>query len=193
MATPEAGLNVIKNDALVPLPGTMDLREEAYPVVLRYDAQRLLIGTRTKGLFLYDGASLQPFHTEFDSLIVSSQLYRGTVLPNSTYAFSTTTSGLLIIDHMGRRVRHVTKANGLPSDTVYNVMRDREGALWVGLVNGVVRVETPSPLLYFNEGAVGGGIQNIKRINGRLYAGLQSAPPTWSPRRRMAVSRRASR
>ena len=49
---PESGLNVLEHDTLRPLPGTERLANEPFPVVLRYDAKRL-IGTRNDGLFLY--------------------------------------------------------------------------------------------------------------------------------------------
>ena len=32
--------------------------EEAYPIVIPYDDTRLLMGTRSDGLFLYDGARM---------------------------------------------------------------------------------------------------------------------------------------
>ena len=49
---PESGLNVLEHDTLRPLPGTERLANEPFPVVLRYDAKRLLIGTRNDGAVL---------------------------------------------------------------------------------------------------------------------------------------------
>ena len=62
-------------------------------------------------------------------------------------------------------------------------MRDREGALWLGLDNGVTRVETPSPMSYFNQSD---GLASTAffagRIDGRLYVGLQSGAASLVPK-----------
>ena len=48
--TPEAGLNVLEGNTLRPLPGTASLGNEPFPILLRYDDRRLLVGTRENGL-----------------------------------------------------------------------------------------------------------------------------------------------
>ena len=63
---PETGLNVLDGDNFRALPGTSDLGREVYPVVLRFDEKRLLIGTRQNGLFLYDGAAMTLDHVVFE-------------------------------------------------------------------------------------------------------------------------------
>ncbi|MGQ0735639.1 MAG: GAF domain-containing protein, partial [Acidobacteriota bacterium] len=52
LTLPESGLNVLDGNTFRPLPGTERLGNENYPVLLRYDDTRLLIGTRDNGLFL---------------------------------------------------------------------------------------------------------------------------------------------
>jgi hypothetical protein len=76
----------------------------------------------------------------------------------------------------------VDRSNGLPSDTVYYAMRDREGALWLGQDAGVARVEIPSPITYFNQSdGLSGGVQTASRIDGRLLVGLQSGAAYLAP------------
>ncbi len=69
---PESGLNVLEGDTFRALPGTEQLAREPFPIVLRYDERRLLIGTRITGLFLYDGATLTPFRTAIDAVFTGS-------------------------------------------------------------------------------------------------------------------------
>ncbi len=182
VATPENGLNVLDGNTLRPLPGTDRLKSEPFAVLLHYDDKRMLVGTRTSGLFLYDGARLEAFPTDFDPFFKSSQLYRGTVLPDQTFAMATTNAGLAILDRQGHRVVAVNRGNGLPSDSVYFVTPDREGALWVGLDNGVSRVEIPSPLSYFDQAdGLLSTVQSAERVNGRLYVGLQAGAAYLTP------------
>jgi signal transduction histidine kinase/CheY-like chemotaxis protein len=174
ITTPEAGLNVLEGTTLRPLPGTAPLGNEPFPILLRYDERRLLVGTRENGLFLYDGAVLTPFATSA-KVLATTQLYRGIALPGRTFGIMTLGAGLVTIDAAGQQVKQISRTNGLVSDTVYYALRDREGALWLGLDAGVARVETPSSVSYFN--AVDGlsGLTNaVTRVGGRLYLGLQS-------------------
>ena len=101
---PETGLNVLEGDTFRPLPGTAALATEVYPVVLRYDERRLLIGRRFGGFFLYDSAALTPFPTELDEYLKSASLYRGIALPDGTIALSTTNAGMALMDRAGRQL-----------------------------------------------------------------------------------------
>ncbi len=67
LTMPETGLNVLEGGTFRTLPGTASLAWEVTPVILRYDQRRLLIGTRSTGLYLYDGTALTPFHTGLDA------------------------------------------------------------------------------------------------------------------------------
>jgi signal transduction histidine kinase/CheY-like chemotaxis protein/ligand-binding sensor domain-containing protein len=171
LTTPEHGLVAIDGETIRPLPGTQRLSGEPFPIIFEYDEKRLLIGTRAQGLFLYDGSALTPFPTELDHHFKTLGIYRGTVLPDGTFALASVSGGLSIIDRNGRRVSQVARAHGLASDTVYFVAADRDGGLWLGLDTGVARVETPAPVSYFNEatGLAAGAVRMI-RHDGRLYA-----------------------
>jgi hypothetical protein len=175
LTMPETGLNVLEGDKFRPLPGTESLGLEPFPIILRLDEKRLLIGTRQRAFFLYDGSTLVPFPTELDALATTGQLYRGVALPDGTIALTTTSGGMGILDRQGRRVTTVSRANGLPSDVVYFAMPDREGSLWLGLDNGMARVETPSPLSFYNEAdGLPGYVNRAHRHAGRLYFALQT-------------------
>ena len=105
----------------------------------------------SNGLFLYDGATLAPFPTEIDALLQTWRLYRGIVLPDGTIALATTLGGMMIIDRDGRLLTRLDLNHGLPSNAVYYLMVDREGALWLAIESGMARVETPSPASFFDK------------------------------------------
>ena len=163
-------LMALRGDELVAVPGAERLGDETYPIVIPFDGTRLLMGTRADGLFLYDGASLTPFRTEVDEYLKRSNLYRGFALPNGSLAFTTTSAGMVILDRDGHQLEMVDERAGLPAPSVYYVLPDREGGLWLALGVGLARVEAQSPLSMFGptEGlrAAGG---DVARFNGRLY------------------------
>ena len=163
-------LMALRGDELVAVPGAERLGEEAYPIVIPFDQTRLLMGTRSGGLFLYDGATLTPFRTDVDPYLKGSNLYRGFVLPKGLFAFTTTSAGMVILDREGRQLELIDERAGLQAPSVYYVMPDREGGLWLALGVGLARVEAQSPLSLFgaNEGLRAAGA-DVLRFNGRLY------------------------
>jgi len=163
-------LMALRGEELVPVPGAERLGDEAYPIVIRYDDTHLLMGTRADGLFLYDGAAMTPFHTDVDAYLKSRNLYRGFALPNGSFAFTTTSAGMVILDRDGHQLEMIDEAAGLQAPSVYYVLPDREGGLWLALGVGLARVEAQSPLSLFGptEGLRSAG-GDVLRFNGRLY------------------------
>jgi signal transduction histidine kinase/DNA-binding response OmpR family regulator/ligand-binding sensor domain-containing protein len=164
------GLMALHGDALVPVPGAERMGEEAYPIILPFDGNRLLMGTRFDGLFLYDGTVLRPFATEVDPIIKASNLYRGFVLPGDSILLTTTADGAVIIDRQGRQLERIGERDGLASPSVYYAMPDREGGLWLALGVGLARVEAQSPFSLFGveQGLRAGGADVIRHA-GTLY------------------------
>ena len=165
----DSGLNVLEGDHFKKLPGTEALAREPFPVVLRYDQRHLLIGTRSNGLFLYDGASLAPFATAADARLKPNTLYRGLALPDGTFALGTTNAGFVIIDRQGHQLAAIDQASGLGSNAAYYMMRDREGALWLAGGRGLSRVETESPASFFDQVDGYQDALDLRRHDGRLY------------------------
>ncbi len=170
IGTTAGPLSMVKGDALVPVPGAERMGDEVYPIVLPYDATHLLMGTRANGLFLYDGSALQPFHTDVDEYLKGHNLYRGFVLPNGALALTTTAAGMVILDRQGHQLELIDQAAGLPAPSVYYVLPDREGGLWLAMGVGLVRVEAQSPFSLFGpaQGLKAAG-SDVLRFNGTLY------------------------
>jgi signal transduction histidine kinase/DNA-binding response OmpR family regulator len=163
-------LMALQNDELVPVPGAESLGDEPYPIILPYDEQRLLMGTRARGVFLYDGRTMTPFPTDADTLIKANNLYRGFVLPNEAIALTTTAAGMVILDRQGRLLEQIDQQDGLLSPSVYYVMPDREGGLWLALAVGLARVEAQSPFTLFGpDDGLLAGASDLARHNGTLY------------------------
>ena len=157
-------------DAFEPVPGAERMGAETYPVIIPFDDTRLLMGTRSGGVFLYDGATMVPFVTEVDELLKTKQLYRGFVLPTGAIALTTISSGMVIIDRQGRLLEQIDESDGLVSPSVYYVMPDREGGLWLALAVGLARAEPQSPFSMFGpEDGLRAAPTDLFRHNGRLY------------------------
>lgn len=122
--------------------------EERIYVMQPYLQDQILVGTRTKGFFLFNGNEFKPFLTEADSYINEYTLYNGIQLPNGNYALATLSGGVIIINSEGKIIQYANTSNGLQDDCVNAAFVDNQNGLWLALSNGISRVEALAPLSY---------------------------------------------
>lgn len=142
------------------------------PPKIQSDAHRFsfLAVTRTHGLFLYDGASFQPFITEADAILRQANVLSGAVLTDGSFALGTDKSGVVVIGRHGQQQLTLNLTTGLPGNSVYCMYVDSQGGLWLGTNKGLVRVEFPSPLsLHTGSLAFRNGVNLILRHQEVIY------------------------
>lgn len=171
-AEKNVGLMRVAGEAPALLPGGEKFATERMDTMFPYaDGGTLLVGTRSQGVFLYDGASFTPFKAEADEFLKTNMIYSGTRLANGDYVFGTIRGGAAVVDRKGRWLQKLDMASGLRDQTVIFTFVDREGALWLSLLNGLARVEISSPFTRFgSETGLEGGVEYILRHQGILYA-----------------------
>lgn len=173
----KVGLMQMKDDKLQPVPGGELFAAMSIYAMFPYDEQDLVIGTREKGLYLYDGEKMAAFPTEVDDYLKEKQLSYGARLKSSPghFALSTLRGGLLVIDSRGRLQEIFTRLSGLQDDNVKYVFEDSRGNLWLALESGISKIEYASPLSFYNAGlsALPGFVLSVTRHEpGQdLYAG----------------------
>lgn len=110
------------------------------------EKNQILIGTQN-GFYKYHNSIFSKFNTEADKYIIKNQLYfRGAILSDDSYAFGTQNGGLVLIDKTGKLLKIINKTTGLNDNTVWYVYPGATGELWLGLNNGVSRVNYPTAL-----------------------------------------------
>lgn len=166
------GLMQLVNDSLEPIRGDETFAEKIIYMMAPYDAQRVLIGTKTHGLYCYDGKNTAPFSTEADDVLKAKQLYGGVRLSSGDFALATSLGGLLIMDAGGKLKEAFTRISGLPDDDVKCVYEDFHGNLWLGLENWISNIEYNSPVsLYDRQANLSGLALSVVKHQGDLYAG----------------------
>ncbi len=177
------GLCELTSDSLQLLPEGDRFADHGVHAVLPYPGGRLLVGTRTTGLSLYDphatGDSLSPRYTPFapalSAQLQRDHLYFGTQISPEEYALATHEGGVYIIDLQGKVLQRINRAQGLRQDNVKYIFKDQEGLLWLGLDKGIARVDINSPFRFWNEhNGLEGTVQAIVRHQGVLYVGTTS-------------------
>ncbi|MBL4655232.1 MAG: hypothetical protein JKY33_05365, partial [Bacteroidia bacterium] len=143
--------------------------------MLPYGESEVLIGTKDIGFFVYDGIEFEPFPTDIDDFIKAKRIYNGTRLKDGRYAIGTLAGGLAIIDASGKLSAVFNKSTGLQDETIITSYVDYEGGLWLGLNNGLARIEVPSPLTSVSDQrGLEGKVLSIIRHKGILYAGTSN-------------------
>ena len=139
---------------------------------LPYDDERIICYSRNHGFFLYDGAKLEKFSTNADSLFIECGGMRAAHIPGKGYAVGTRVGGVIIVSYDGRLIGHMDKKRGLPDNHVRSMRTDSMGRFWMGLSFGLAMTEVFSPAIIFNEqSGIKGRIESMCRYRGNLYLG----------------------
>ncbi|MDX1530507.1 MAG: hypothetical protein R3362_03185, partial [Rhodothermales bacterium] len=166
------GLLRVDGDRLLPIAGGERFADERVDAVLPQGERRLLIAARGSGFWLWEDGHWAPFPTEADSYFRDHRLYHGALLRDGTYAFTTISGKVVLVDQAGRVRRALGEDVGLsPDDFILHAMQDRQGGLWLALNDGLLRVDAPTPLTVFDDDSgLEGTVYDVIRHRGRLYA-----------------------
>jgi hypothetical protein len=139
--------------------------------ILPFLNNTFLIGTTSKGIFLYDGNSIQPWKNEANEQLSEYQINNGIVMGDHL-VFGTIVKGLFILDFHGRLVHHLHNENALQNNTVLSLCSDHHGSLWVGLDKGIDNVFFDNMVdVYQEKGEQLGAVYTAALVGKRLYVG----------------------
>ncbi|MFZ5942069.1 MAG: ATP-binding protein [Bacteroidota bacterium] len=159
------------------LPGGEFFSDMVISSITRYGENKLLIGTRRNGLFLYDlspdsRTRITPFISEVSDFVREYQLYHGIELPGNRFAFATLRNGTIITDQDGNIQTYVNNASSLGSFNSYFLYLSNESELWITSARGISLYNINSALTFWDEelGLVGGTNCTVE-FRDRIYAG----------------------
>lgn len=175
----EKGLFNLVNDIPQLIPGSEFLGNDRVQIMLPYPSEpneekKYIIATFESGFYIFDGTTFQPFQTEID-LSKSGFIYKGIALENGLFVLGCVSDGLYLIDKDGKVIEHHNQKVGLQNNAIYALHIDNKGVLWMGLDNGISRLELNSPFTkYTIESGLTDQIISITRYKGSLYVGTSN-------------------
>ena len=174
----EWGLHYMAQDTLRQAPGGATFARQDIYALMPHGADAYLAITRSRGIFRCRNSAPSEeacarFSPGLTDLLVDLQPYHATVLPDGSVAIGTLRGGVMLLDQAGR-LRHIlNEASGLRNEKVWYTYVDRQGGLWLGLDNGLARVEVGAPVTYFDKTTgLAGAVNSVTRHRGRLYAAM---------------------
>lgn len=173
------GIQVVEDKRFRLIPGSEVLGRVS--ALLPYKGKVLII-TRFNGLFIYDGNSIQKYHTVADEFIQHNRIFCA-ALNRSLLALGSVQDGVCLLDMEKNVMNIISINNGLQNKTVLSMSFDIQNNLWLGLDNGIDCVHLNSSVfsLYGNKPVIGSGYSSYL-YQGKLYLGTnQGLYTTTSP------------
>jgi len=99
-------------------------------------------------LYLFDGKTATPFHTDVDDELKKAEINRAIRTPNGTFLIGTILNGVTAIDHDGHKLWTLNTANILQNNTVLGMYYDRENNLWLAMDKGIAMVRLTGSIRY---------------------------------------------
>lgn len=162
------------------LHGTEALHNTVVCSMLPYENEGIIIATDFHGLYIYNGKTIQAFHTDADAYIAENQLYT-IAISQQQIAMGTVQGGLVLTDEMGKNCKYINRDMGLQNNTILSILFDTKNNLWLGLDNGIDIGTAYNPILFYRDKRIdyGSGYASIE-YQGKVYFGTNQGLYYWS-------------
>lgn len=154
------------------IDGSSGFADTEIRVILPFGEKDYLIGTSTRGIFIYDGIRFKPWNVDFSQQIVPFELNNGILGTNGHYYFGTILNGLYEVNSSGDVVNHWSADNFLQNSTVLSLYGDKSGNIWAALDRGISFVQyLPGMDCFIDPQGKTGAVYSAAFYNGMFYLG----------------------
>ncbi|PIB36244.1 hypothetical protein BFP72_13015 [Reichenbachiella sp. 5M10] len=145
------GLTFIEKGHQIMVYGSEVFSDQRIAGLIPLANDRLLVCTEEHGLYYYNGSKFETWKVDANHVLRS--VFIQTVLPLSNHmlAIGTRSNGIFLISNEGEILSKLDKERGFNNKTIFGLMEDEFGNLWVGQNNGLAKIELSSPFTYINQ------------------------------------------
>ncbi|MEJ1222304.1 helix-turn-helix and ligand-binding sensor domain-containing protein [Sediminicola sp. 1XM1-17] len=166
----DSGIYRLSQNQLLPIIDNSQLGNAQIVDLIPFN-DGLLLGTKQKGCFLLKDDELSPWGPSLTSILNQHQLNKMIQLSDGKLAFGTIKRGVYIYDSDTEKVENIKRETGLQNNTVLSMIAHK-GQLWLGLDNGIDRVQLDAPITYFTDHTgVLGTVYDMAFYRGTLFLG----------------------
>ncbi len=143
--------------------------------IIPFNNNSLLIFQKNGGIHRFYNNQLENWLPEISQFLKSALVNEVLLLQNKNIAIGTQNNGIIIITQDGKILHHINKDKGLDNRTILSLHEDAFNNLWIGLNNGISKLELASPFSIINSesGLPGTGYSALLQDN-RLYLGTSN-------------------
>ena len=140
--------------------------------ILPYRETGILIGTATRGVFVWDGIKLEPWLKIWEEYFAGSEVNRAHITREGDIIIGTITDGITMFSQNGEFLARLNTNNGLQNNTVLGITSDSYGNIWLALDNGIDFISADSSYSFMIENiGEAGSVYDAALFEGRLYLG----------------------
>ncbi len=182
---PGKGLAIFENEEWQTVPnGNFFSNKQIFRLLEQPDGSILAV-TKPDGLFRYKNGKVTPFAVELTQVFKKDVISSAEALSDESIAIGTMYNGLYMLSTEGSLLHHFRAGKGLRSGiSIWDVMEDSFGNLWLSLANGIARIEWNSPVSTIGEemglpGLGGGAVATEDHVYFTSSLGIYVAEKKW--------------
>ena len=170
--TDQYGLSSVNPISNKVVPVMLKRLDNPVIAVMNWDKTHQLLATNSDGLYLFDGKTATPFHTDVDEELKKAEINRAIRSPNGTILIGTILNGVTAIDPFGHRLWTLNTGNILQNNTVLGMYCDHENNLWLAMDKGIAMIRLTSSIRYIQDFHPSiGSIYTLTARKNTLYIG----------------------
>jgi DNA-binding CsgD family transcriptional regulator/ligand-binding sensor domain-containing protein len=172
VAIRDKGLYKIENNETHPFLVDPIFENTTVKFILPLNKTQMLIGTSSKGIYLWDSFSLKQWNQEWTPYFINNEVNRAYLSPDGRIVIGSIIDGIVIFDHDGTLLSQYNTGNGLQNNTVLGIAGDIYGNLWLSLDNGIAFLSADKNYHLEVETVHGvGSVYDIAFFEGKMYLG----------------------
>lgn len=131
----------LKEDKLERIEGSEIFQGTDVRVILPYKEDQYLIGTTSKGIYIYDGTAFKEWSPVLSGIMNLKELNCGVFSSKGSYYLGTILDGIYEVDINGRIIDHISSESTLQNNTILSLYEDNLGNIWAALDRGIAYIQ----------------------------------------------------
>lgn len=172
----EKGIMRYQNGLWKTVEGSNPLKKGAIVTgMAHYNADTVLVATMKDGFFYLTSEGIFPKRTAFDPQFETDRISGIRFLGNDLFALGTHPGGMLIMNKRGQIVQRYSYGEGLQTNNVRDIFKDRNGNLWLALDDGIDYIAINSAIKYiYPDQKTKSGTYSLRIFGDKLYVGTSN-------------------
>lgn len=172
VAVKDKGIYTIGKDGLIPCFTDSFFRNKIVRFILSFGNHRLLIGTKSDGIYTWDGTGLSEWNPAWSDYFRRNEVNRAIINHLGQLVVGTILDGITIFNPDGALVSSYNTTNGLQNNTVLGLAMDRFNNIWIGLDSGIDFLSANGTKGFQIETIPGiGAVYDAAILGNRIYLG----------------------
>ena len=165
-------LYLLNEERLDKIEGSDFFNNTDVRVILPYTKGGYLLGTATKGIYIYDGKSFSEWNKSLSSITSTKELNCGILTSRGTYYLGTILDGIYEVNEQGEILNQISSENMLQNNTILSLYEDNLNNIWAALDRGIAYIQYIENMSCFTDiGGNTGAVYDATIWNNKFFIG----------------------